>query len=184
MTRFILGTLLAAVAMFLWGMIFFMSPIPYGTLEETNDDRMAGAALVEHFPTSGTYFVPSMKSDDDSLMMEMFTNGPIATVNIQREGMENMWGGMITGFVLMLITAALLMILLRTVSSTLRTYSSRVIFVLLVSLAASLYFNLSDSIWWHAAWSWSLMQCLYSVVSWLVAGLVLAKFSGPDEATA
>ena len=38
MKRYVLGSLLAAAAMFVWGAVFWMSPIPMSVMKTSSDD--------------------------------------------------------------------------------------------------------------------------------------------------
>ena len=64
MVRTILRVLLAAVAMYFWGFLFWgINPVPYQSWQQADDDA-AQAALRELFPTAGTYYVPGRAHDE------------------------------------------------------------------------------------------------------------------------
>ena len=64
MTRLAAGTALAAVAMFVWGMLFWgANPLPYRAWKQPTDDVGAGQALRTYFPETGTYAVPGRHHD-------------------------------------------------------------------------------------------------------------------------
>ena len=86
MRRLFLGALAVTVVSWIWSVGFYvLSPIPYWTVSQTLDDRAAGAALLEHFPASGTYILPGRDSGR-SVRSEMRANGPVATVYLVRDG--------------------------------------------------------------------------------------------------
>ena len=86
MLRLILGALTVTVVSWIWSVGFYvLSPVPYWTMSQTLDDRSAGAALLEHFPESGTYILPGRFSSKE-LRTEMRANGPVATVYLNRNG--------------------------------------------------------------------------------------------------
>ena len=86
MRRLCLGALAVTVVSWIWSVGFYvLSPIPYWTVSQTLDDRAAGAALLEHFPASGTYILPGRDSGR-SVRSEMRANGPVATVYLVRDG--------------------------------------------------------------------------------------------------
>ena len=45
MKRYVLGGLLAAIAMFVWGAVFWMSPVPTSVMQTATDDVALGQAL-------------------------------------------------------------------------------------------------------------------------------------------
>ena len=77
MGKNILGVILAALAMFTWGFIYWgASPLPYQSWKHTNDDEAAGQALLEHFPESGTYYLPGFQNDEKTTLHASSKRGP------------------------------------------------------------------------------------------------------------
>ena len=76
--RQIIGVVLATLAVYMWGFLYWgASTIPYSAWQATNDDAAAGKALLEHFPVSGTYYVPGMYVDE-ATRNELSEAGPVA----------------------------------------------------------------------------------------------------------
>jgi len=176
MSKVILGSLLAAIVMFVFGAVVWMSPYPYKAFSQTADDQAAGQALLQNFPETGNYIVPGM-SDDKAKMESLHTAGPIAFVALQREGgpMMNpkyLGLGFLQYFVAMLFAGSIL----RRVASALPTYGSRVGLVTLIGLIVAVLGHLSLPVWWKAPWPFFLVVAVYGTVSTLLGGLVLAKF--------
>ena len=170
------GCLLATVAMYVWGAVFWMSPLPNTAILNPANDVEAGKALLQHFPNNGTYSVPAM-SHDQKTMEERYKAGPIATVHFQREGSEMMPPGMMVwGFVHDLVTVLLIAWLLKKALPGLSGYCSRVTFVTVAGLAAGFFTNVGASIWMFVPWAFPLLNTAYVFSAWLVAGLVLAAF--------
>ena len=72
-----IAVLLATVAMYVWGFLYWgVNPLPYRTWQQTTDDVAAGKALLALLPTSGTYYIPSPRNDDDTLS-QLFEAGPL-----------------------------------------------------------------------------------------------------------
>jgi hypothetical protein len=179
--KLVFGCVLAAIAMFVWGAVFWMSPFPVSTLARTADDVAAGKALLEHFPVSGTYFIPGHYNDPGKIA-ELSAAGPIATVHLLREGRPMMDPRLLVqGFLHGLMSVFLLALLLQLALPGLGSYGARVGFTLLAGLAAAIFINLGDPIWWYQSWGWHLYRALYTVSAWLVAGLVLAAFVKPSR---
>jgi hypothetical protein len=51
----------------------------------------------------------------------------------------------------------------------------------LIGLTGSILTTLSEPIWWRHLWSWGFIYLLYATLSFMVAGLVLAKFLPKPE---
>lgn len=176
MKRFAIGTLLAALAMFVWGSIFWANPLPYTMLQQAPDDRAAGQALVSVFPETGTYLVPGQQHPPEELA-DLHRAGPVAMVFIQREGVNPMEPSVfIGGFLHMLLTAFLIAAVLRLAAPALPRYGQRVVFVAVAGVAVAVWSNLGQPIWWHQPWTFHLLTAVYDLGAWLVAGLVLARF--------
>jgi hypothetical protein len=53
-------------------------------------------------------------------------------------------------------------------------------FVALAGAAAALFIEGNEAVWWQITWQWKLYQAVYDVTFWIIAGLVLAAFVGPE----
>jgi hypothetical protein len=179
--RALVGVLLATLAMYFFGFLFWgATTLPYRTWKIAPDDEAAQRALLTHFPESGTYHVPAPTAHDEKRRRELFERGPVGFVHIDRDGrpMEDP-AILIGGFVLNLVVVALLALILWRVLPALPTYRSRVGFLALLGLTAAIMIDGGSAIWWGLAWQWKVVQGLYDVGAWIVAGLVLAKFIRP-----
>jgi hypothetical protein len=115
MGRTMLGIVLAAVAEFIWWFLFWsLNPLPYASWKQSTGEEAAQAALREHFPEDGTYFIPSPTHPDTE---RLHLKGPIAFLNIRSGGpmMDN--NVLIYGLLQNLVVAAVLLTLLRIVPS-------------------------------------------------------------------
>jgi len=181
MKRLILGVVLAAVAWFIWGAVFWMGPWSSWAFSTVADDAAAGAALVETFGETGVYVVPG-NTDDQAAWTERHRAGPVALVHVQVEGVEPMSPGVfLHGFLHMLASTLLIALVLRVVLPCLPSYGGRVTFLLLVGVAAAVASNLAKPIWWYQSWSFHTVHAIFDVTSWLVVALVLAAFVKPEE---
>lgn len=170
-----IGVILAAGAMFAWGSLFWMSLYPDDITRAPPDDGAAQAALHEHFPEPGVYAVPGREMPSEA-WAERHRAGPVAQVMIAAGRDPLSTQVFIKGFVHFLAVAALLGLLLKLVSPSLRSYAARFGFVFLAGLTASVYFNLALNVWWYWPMDWLLWNGFYDIMSWAVAGLVLAAF--------
>ena len=184
MQRLGLGIVLATLAGYLWGMLYWgFNPLPYTAWKTSRDDVAAGRALLEFFPESGTYYVPGLHHDDAKIE-RLYEAGPVGFVHLtSREGRSRtdprpMW----QGFLLIGVTCSLLALLLRLGRAALPSYGSRVAACGLVGALAAISIDIGDSVWWFIPLEWKLHQAVYDFSAFVVPGLVLARFA--DEGSA
>ncbi|MGH8494574.1 MAG: hypothetical protein ACREVN_00385 [Gammaproteobacteria bacterium] len=184
MGRLITGAVLAAIAMFIWGFLYFaVNPLTQTVFQRAPDDAAAQAALLDNLPETGTYLIPG-NMEDEAAFAELHEAGPIAFVHISREGRPVMSGSVLLyGFLHMLVTAFLLAWLLRMAAPGLTTYGARVGFVTLAGFTASFFTHVGAIVWWSLPPDWFLFAAVYDLTAWIVAGLVLAKFVGVARQT-
>jgi hypothetical protein len=70
-------------------------------------------------------------------------------------------------------------------SPVLGTYWRRVLFVSVLGFFAYFTAGLQGPVWFDNPWGYWLLSALYGILSWFIAGLVLAKFvkASPPPAT-
>ncbi len=184
MKRLSLGVVLATLAVYAWGMLYWgFNPLPYAAWQRTNDDVAAGQALLEHFPRSGTYFIPGMYNDDETLT-RLYESGPVAFVHmISRDGRPRVDPAIfVKGLALDFVVVSLVALLLW--QAGLPTYRARLTVVVLAGAAAAVLIDVGATVWWYIDWEWKLAQALYDWSAFVVAGLVLAGFVRPERAGA
>ncbi len=171
------GILLAALALWLWGFLFWgLNPMPYETWSATKDDAAAQAALREHFPEGGTYFIPS-RAHPLEQQQALLEAGPWGFVEIsyaKRAPFE--MSTMVYGLGVNLVFAAVLALLMYRVRNTARTYSGRLGVPLWLAVASVVLFEGGDVVWWGLAADWQLQQAIYHFVGVFLTGAVLAYF--------
>ena len=182
MKRTIIGIAIAAVALFVWGFVYWgLGPYRTAIWKQASDDVAAGQALLEHFPENGTYYVPGFDNDPETIE-GLFQKGPVAFVHMLSADGRSMHDAsiMIQGFLLNLVVIVLITMLLRQVCSALPTYLDRVKFVGLAGLMAAVLIDCGGAVWWQLDWSWKLYQACYDFSAWVVVGAILAKFIEPE----
>jgi hypothetical protein len=180
MKKFLLAPLLAALAMFFWGFVYYgLSGIPYKALGTVGD---IAPAVAQHFPADGTYILPDPRNPPE-VMTEQMNRGQLLTVHVKKSGVKAMDGGvMAQGFALEFVSCLLLALILEFVAGGFKTYLCRFMFCLTVGVLATLFGNGGQAIWWQQAWGWHLMTMLHDVIAFALAGAVLAKFHTPKAA--
>lgn len=181
MKQAVLGVVVATVVMYLWGFVYWgASPAPYQSWEQAPDDRAAGAALLEHFPESGVYYIPGNDHPMD-VRNELFEQGPTGFVILDRDGRPAFDTNiMISGLILNAIVVSVLAMLLRLTLAAAPAYIQRLRIVTYAGVAAVLLINFGDVVWWAIPMDWVLAQAFYNFTAVLLAGAVLARFIQPD----
>ncbi len=180
MKQLAFGVVLAALAMFVWGFLFWGVPWPnpaYSHLSEA-DEAALWETVRDHVPETGVYYLPDVQREGTmEAAVARHRQGPLAKVMVHAEGAEVMSAGVfIGGFLHMLVSAFLLALLLRGAAPVLGSYGRRVAFVVLAGLAVAVWANLGEPIWNYHPWTHELTNAVYDWTSCIVAGLVLARF--------
>jgi len=184
MGRVLIGSIAAALAMFVIGFIFYGTPlnrIHVGSL----DNAPAAAvqqALAANVPRSGTYHVPSTVTSEQTIM---YGQGPIATVHYNTKGYAApdpaaMIGGLLLDFVTALLIGAALIGIDRRVPD----FPSRARLVVLFSIAASAYMHLGEPIWYHHDWGHFVYLFIVDALTLAAGGLIIARWFLPRVGTA
>lgn len=172
-TRTLLGILIAAIAAFLWGFLFWgASTLTYSSWSATADDAKTQAALAELFPESGYYTVPNHTQHTPDAFSALLDHGGVwATVNMdynppQQGDPANLLLGLGHNLVVMFLLALLIQ---HTTADRFRT-------ALLAGLMAAVFSNFGDVVWWNYPIDWKLTIFTYDLGFWLIGGLVLSYF--------
>ncbi len=181
MKKFVLAPVLSALAMFVWGFIYWGTPhhLPYKALGTVPDEGATAAAVGKLFPASGTYLLPSPLLGEDK-MNELALRGPSVEVHIMKEGYggAEMGKTMAVGFAHVLVISVLLTVMLCGLEKAFQGWTCRVKFCALLGLLVAVC-DLGNVVWWRHSLSWTLGQAFYDFMLYTIAGLVLAKFVTP-----
>lgn len=182
MAKLALGAFLAAIAMFLWGFVYWGSGMidPFSHMTAEGETAIS-EALKTNLPAGGVYFVPDSKVDEAQWQNRM-TQGPVAMINFRPGGTAPMATTMILGFLHMLVVALILALILRLLLPVAPTYVDRLKLVAIIGALAAIEANLGQPIWWHWPWSHAIIEAIYSFGSYVIAGAVLAYFVTRENA--
>ncbi len=179
MVRFIVGTLVTSVALFMWGFVVWGGAIPFQEMvwKKPVADSEAGSLLKKQFPENGVYIYPPMTGDMEA-DEKRHQAGPIAFVHMLRVDGRPMMDTsiMIGGFILNTVFVALVAGLLWSLRESLCTYKSRFILVAAFGLIAAVFINIGDAIWWQIDLKWKLYQAFYTLSACMLTGAILAAF--------
>lgn len=179
--RLVIGSVLAAVLMFVWGFLFWVvipqpswgfKAIPGEHLDEFNYDL----ALLE----PGTYVSPYPGQVPDETEEEMIARhevSPIVYLNVDPDGAPMISPvAMGQGFVHGLLAALAMGFLLLLAAPALPGYSERVKFVWIAGIFCAIWAQPNHTIWFNRSCGVTTWYCIYDVLTWMLAGLVLAYF--------
>jgi hypothetical protein len=151
-----------------------------------NEDDVA-AVIASHAPASGTYMLPGQpqtagmtaeqKKSAEAAAMAKMQKGPIVVAAVRQGGFGS-FGRAIAIQVLSLMAAAFLLTWLLLQTSGL-SYGRRVAFLAIAGLAASVIVDLPNWNWWGFSGAYTAVNLADSTITWLVAGLVIAKVAKP-----
>jgi hypothetical protein len=183
--RLLIGAILAAIVMFVWGGAFWMVlATQIGFMRQADPDVLK--AMVSHEAESGEYFYPMPVSidatpDDRKAAEEKTKAGPLMEISFRNEGVETGPLFFATGFGHLLALGIIAGFLLTMAVKGLPTYLSRVGFVLLLGILASAAIDVEQVVWMHHPWRYPTMLAIYHVGSWLLAGIVLGAIIRPPR---
>jgi hypothetical protein len=179
MQRLLMGSFLAAVAMFLFGALFWTAQLPYGNVRSVAQPELAAALLEEIFPETGLYMVPAPRLAPEAYA-ELHRAGPLVRANVVHDPGEPMQGAtFVAGFLHQWVTCLLLGYLLWRAAPALQSLLARAGFVTLAGFTAAFFIDGGAVIWWHMPLAWQLFELVHDTLAWAIAGLVLARFSLP-----
>jgi hypothetical protein len=175
MARALVGAVLAAVAMFVIGFIFNLTPLQRIAVASADNAQAAAVqqALAANLPRTGTYFVPSADTPEQT---NMYSQGPIATVHYNMNGFAVAApDAMIGGFIHMLVVAALMAAGLLMLSRHVTDLAEQLKLLILGVLGATIFIRLGAPIWYHQDWAYAIYSFLADSISLGVAGLIILK---------
>lgn len=176
MRDMLIGSFVAALAMFVWGFIFWgvglIDPFAHTSVES---QATLSKAASDNLPSNGVYFIPDRTLEDPEAWAETHKKGPIVTVSILKTGADPMAASkLVMGFVHMLFVTVILGIIM--MISNRPSFLERFQLGALVGLGGTVFANLTNPIWFDAPWGYHLINGFYQLVAWLIAAAVLAYF--------
>lgn len=184
----LLGTILGGLTAFIWSSI---SWAVLGWHEKSirafqNEDEVA-AVIASHTTQSGIYVLPGTPSTEgmtpdqkkaaEAAQMAKMQKGPLMFAAIRRDGFPSYTRGLSIQLLSVFAAAFLLSWMLLQTSGL--SYAGKVIFVAVGGLAASVIVDLPNWNWWGFSGSYTLINLVDFTLTWLFAGLVIAKVANP-----
>jgi hypothetical protein len=165
----ILAVLLSAVVLFIWGFVSWaILPWHNSVANKFSQEAAVAQVLKLNAPAAGIYMLPFAEEDHKP-------GETAAFVNVLPNGFDMNMGKLMGTALFGQIIAALLVLLLLQNTSGLN-YVQRLGFVTLVGLVIGFVSHFPYWNWFGFATSYVMVTIMDSVIAWLLAGLVLAKF--------
>ena len=184
----VLGTILGGLAAFAWSTISWevLGWHEKGMINFQNEDEVS-AIIASHATKDGTYILPfgpptkgmtsEQRKKTQATVMEKMKTGPIMVAAVRRGGFGSFSRALMIQL-LSLMAAAFLLTCLLMQTSGLR-YARRVAYLAIVGLAASVIVDLPNWNWWGFSGASTAVNLADSTITWLLAGLIIAKVAKP-----
>lgn len=180
----VLGAILGGLTAFIWSFISWdVLPWHEKQLHSFQNEDEVSAVIASHAPLSGTYLLPTGPSQEDmtsdqkkaaeQIRMQKMQKGPLVFAAIRKEGFASFPKTLITQLVCQMFAALLLTWML--LQTTGLSYARRVAFLAIVGLAASVIADLPNWNWWAFSGAYTAVNLVDYTLTWLLAGLVIAK---------
>lgn len=179
MVRLVIGSVAAALAMFVAGFIFWATPLMRIGYSQANEAQSAAVqqALASNLPHTGVYIVPDPGTQGGTVL---YGRGPVATVDYNSAGFAVSDGGaMIGGLVHEWVVALMIGLTLLAVADRVTDFPSRARLVIGLSAAAAVLFTLSQPIFNHGDWRFAIYNLVATLAMLCAGGLVIARWFLP-----
>ena len=181
MKKAIIGTLLAAVVLFVWGAVSWML-IPWhdGTMKQVPQEQLVTDTLKTVIKEKGLYTFPWCGKDangkvDRAAVMEKVKAGPVGMLIFNPGGGNPMSSSMfINGFLIDVGIAALLMWILW--ASRLKRAVHRIHLTAAVGLIAGLAVHLTNAVWMGYPAGYTAVGILDLLIGFILMGAALSPF--------
>jgi hypothetical protein len=181
MVRTLIGGLVGGIIIFVMGFIFWASPLGAIPFSTSSDPQAAAVqtSLAQNLTPhgTGTYLIPDPRTREGA---NLYTKGPVATVSYNTSGFspEDM-SALLPGFILACVAGLLIAFGLASVGGGGRSFAGLARLVVLFTLGFTVWECLTNPIFMHADWRFWIYSFVAESVSFIVAGLVIARWFMP-----
>ena len=189
----VLGAILGGLTAFVWSFISWdLLPWHEKQLRSFQNEDEVSAVIAAHAPESGNYLLPTGPSQEgmspdqkkaaQEIRMQKMQKGPLVFAAVHREGFGSFPRVLLTQLLCQMFAALLLTWMLLQTSGL--SYARRVAFLAIAGLAASVIADLPNWNWWGYSAAYTFVYLIDYTLTWLLAGLVIAKSVKPHTAAA
>ena len=184
----VLGAVLGGVTAFAWSFISWdLLPWHEKQLHSFQNEDEVLAVIASHTPQSGNYLLPTGPSEEgltgdqkkaaEEIRIPKMQKGPLMFAAIRKEGFGSFPKALITQVLYQMLAALLLTCMLLQTSGL--SYARRVAFLAVAGLAASVIADVPNWNWWGYSGAYTAVNLIDYTLTWLLAGLVIAKVANP-----
>jgi len=189
----VLGAILGGLTAFLWSFISWdLLPWHEKQLRSFQNEDEVIAVIASHAPVSGNYLLPTGPSQEgmnrdqkkaaEEIRMQKMQKGPLVFAAIRKEGFGSFPKVLLTQLLCQMFAALLLSWMLLQTGGL--SYARRVAFLAIGGLVASVIADLPNWNWWAYSAGYTAVNLVDYTLTWLLAGLVIAKVARPRTASA
>jgi hypothetical protein len=187
----VLGTILGGLTAFIWsGISWSLLTWHEKPLRTFQSEDEVSAVIASHITESGTYLLPGeslqegmtaeQKKAAQAVVMQKMQKGPVMFAAIRRDGFGSYSRGLIVQLLIQMASALLLTWLVLQTAGL--SYAKRVVFLAVAGLAAGVIADLPNWNWWGFSGAYTAVNIADYTLTWLLAGLVIAKVAKPQPA--
>ncbi len=180
MRKVIIGGIIGAIIAFAWSFVsWVVLPWHNATMNAFTNDQMVSSTILQNAPKDGVYVSPHYCTEGECTQAEREAMGkaPFIFVQINRKGMDpSMAWPYVFSFLTQFVGAALICALLRV---TTLGYGGRLVFVTTIGLIVGVLGYVPDWSWFGSGFEFTLVMVADLIVTWFLAGLVLAAYVKP-----
>jgi hypothetical protein len=183
MIRTLIGGLVGGLILFVAGFVFWATPLGEIAYSRASDMQNAEVqlALAQNLTTSGsgTYQIPHPTTAAGA---QAYSRGPIAIVHFSTGGFspEDM-SMLLPGLIVAIVAGLLLSLALSTLADG-RSFAATARLVVPLALAFTTWEFLASPIFNHFAWRFWIYSFVVQSATWILAGLVIARWFVPRPA--
>lgn len=188
MRRFVVAPIVAAIALFVWGGVFW--GVLYDPLEVFSPrplDPAVVAALQADATPTGTYFFPWPRNTPATrdAWLAGHRQGPFFKLSYVAAGVDPQSPRKLaTGAVHNLVVAVIATAILGLAATGATSYRRRFFIVFLAGAMGTVFIQVGDPIWFHLPWDFVNGVVVYEGGSWLILATILAALVRPRRESA
>lgn len=168
--RIFVASLVTAIVLFVFGFVWWGLLMPVVRPASVIADQELVEAMSSSLNESALYFYPDYAEEPGD------SSGPMAILFFNRE-MPSMAKMMGMGFGHMFVSALLVSLFVSYLR--LRSFAGRLTFVFSLGLFVAVWADVGNMIWWRHPTLWTAFHFGYDVLSWLLAGVMIAAIVRP-----
>jgi hypothetical protein len=181
--RNLLAALCSTVALVIWGMIFWGWAYQFfGIFNKLPNDSQVWETLQANDTETGTYFFPWPRNTPETFtnFVQQHRAGPFFQLSYIREGVDPQAPGkVLLGTFQYLLTSLMATGLLTLAAPSGSTFARKFGIVFLAGLMGTIFIRLSDPIWFHLPWPYTIGNAIFELVSWVLLGSLTAWLTRP-----